>query len=149
MIASDNACNALQEFVAVLEPIKTNAEIIPNSDPRYLATLGAGAGLTAAGIAVLLKSCWASKNVDDYKKASTLEDWERLRYHYGEDNMRGGSGFFYICTGLFIIANAKNIPAFYDRVGEWLGTGLQRFLNTYSVVNVLSNGAKDVSKFDI
>ncbi len=110
---------------------KKVSEIIKENDPRYLVTLATGASLTLAGIVVLLKSCWASKTVDDYKKACTLEDWERWRFHYGEDNIRGGSGFGYICIGLFIIANAKNIPAFYDILGEKAGAAFQAWLLNY------------------
>lgn len=124
------------------KPLKVS-EIIKDNDLRYLATLGAGSALTAAGIIVILKSCWNTKSADDYKNAATLEDWEKSRFQYVDENIRGGSGWVYLWTGLFIIGNAKNIPAFYDRVGEWFNTGVQRFLNDNSVRSIVTNGSQN------
>lgn len=107
------------------------SEIIKDNDPRYLATLTAGVGLAFTGLALTLKNYWSKKSIDDFERESSLEDLERWQTWqlWNGDYNRGNLASWYFWSGLFVIANAKNIPAFYDMFGEWIGMSIQEFLS--------------------
>lgn len=106
---------------------KKVSEIIKDNDLRYYATLGAGCALTLAGFISLIKNRYYSNTIENSKESST-DEWEQSRSYSAVTGVNEFAGLGSILWGLFIIANAKNIPALYDILGEKAGMALQCYL---------------------